>query len=149
MKRINKDKIVRIWSLIIYKLGRSKYNQETPYVIFQSGEKYGGLFYGEYTNHDNQIKIWWRSHTTSKEITSTMIHEYAHYLQYWPWYIRYMNRCTYDNNPYEVEAIRISELYEPEISRYSSDQEWKKLIKKDLKLKKIYESVSNKIVINI
>lgn len=60
-----------------------------------------------------------------------------------------MNRYTYDNNPYEVEAIRISELHEPEISRYSSDLEWKKLIKKDFKLKKIYESVSDKIVINI
>lgn len=149
MKRINKDKIVRIWSLIIHRLGKSKYKQDPPSLVFQSDEKYGGLFYGEYTNYDNRIKIWWKSHTTSKEITSTMIHEYVHYLQYWPWYIRYMNKYTYDKNPYELQAVSISELHEPEISKYTSDHEWRKLLRKEPKLKKIYEAVSDKIIINI
>lgn len=130
-------------------MGKSKYHEDTPYLVFQSGEKYGGLFYGEYTNHDNQVKIWWKSHTTSKEITSTMIHEYVHYLQYWPWYVRYMNKYTYDKNPYELQAVSISRLYEPEITRYCSDSEWKRLIRKDSRLKRIYETVENKIILNI
>lgn len=149
MKRINKDKIARIWSLIVFRLGRSKYRREIPCLSFQSGEKYGGLFFGEYTNHDNQVKIWWKSHTTFKEITSTMIHEYVHYLQYWPWYVRYMNRYTYDKNPYEIEAVLISNLHEPEISKYSGDREWNRLLKREPRLKKIYETLSEQITINI
>jgi hypothetical protein len=149
VKRINRDKIARIWSLIIHRLGKSKYKKELPCLIFRPDEKYGGVFYGEYINYNNLIKIWWKSHTNSKDIILTMIHEYVHHLQYWPWYVRYMNKYKYDKNPYEIQAIEISELYEPEISKYSSDIEWEKILKKDPKLKKIYENVYDKIIINV
>lgn len=60
-----------------------------------------------------------------------------------------MNKYTYDKNPYELQAVSISELHEPEISKYTSDHEWRKLLRKEPKLKKIYEAVSDKIIINI
>jgi len=130
-------------------MGKSKYKKEFPSIVFLDGEKYGGSVFGEYTNYNNEIKIWWKTHSTSKEITSTMIHEYAHYLQFWPWYIRYMKKYPYDKNPYEVEATELSKFYEPEISKYSSEEDWKKLIKSNKKLKKIHESISRKISIKV
>jgi hypothetical protein len=129
-------------------MGKSKYKSEPPVLTFHSGEKYGGMIYGEYYNDGNEIKIWWETHSTSKEITSTLIHEYTHYLQYWPWYIRYMKTYSYDKNPYEIEATNQANFHEPDISRLSTDDEWKKLIRRDKKLKRIYESVESKIIIN-
>lgn len=149
LKRINKEKIVRIWSLIIYTMGRSKYKLEPPLLTFHSGEKYGGSIHGEYCNDLNEIEIWWQSHSTSKEMTSTMIHEYVHHLQFWPWYSRYTKMFGYDNNPYEIEATEKAEIIEPEISRLASDREWRRLIKNDKKLKRIYESVINRITIHV
>ncbi len=147
LKRINKERVLRICSLTIHKLGKSKYKKDSPKILFLSNEKDGGSVFGEYTNYNNEIKIWWKSHSTSKEIALTFIHEYAHYLQFWPWYIRYMKAYSYEKNPYEIEAIRISELFEPEISRFTNDREWQKLLNQNKKLQHIYREISKKVEI--
>jgi hypothetical protein len=147
LKRINKERILRICTLIVHRLGKSKYKKDSPKILLLSNEKDGGSVFGEYTNYNNEIKIWWKSHSTSKDIALTLIHEYAHYLQFWPWYIRYMKSYPYEKNPYELEAIKISELFEPEISRLSSDQEWQKLLHKDKKLQCIYSEIIEKVEI--
>ena len=149
MKRLNKEKITRIWSLIIYIMGKSKYKLSPPDLIFHTGERCGGTIHGEYCNESNEIEIWWQSHSTSREMTSTMIHEYVHHLQFWPWYSRYMRIFGYVNNPYEIEATERAKFLEPEISKLSSDREWRKLIRKDVRLRKIYKLVENKITIHV
>ena len=58
-----------------------------------------------------------------------------------------MKAYPYEKNPYELEAIKISELFEPEISRLSSDQEWQKLLHKDKKLQCIYSEIIEKVEI--
>ena len=83
------------------------YRKDFPKLYFFYGSKKEGkksLTYGEYCNYGNTIKIWCGPHTNFNDLASTMLHEYSHYLQFWPWYTRYKNMYTYETNPYELEA---------------------------------------------
>lgn len=77
-----------------------------------------------------------------------MLHEYAHYLQFWPWYVRYREMYKYDDNPYEVEA-RIMEKEAPDLIRMISPEEWSKAVKKKKKLLRIYRDINKKIIIEL
>ena len=61
----------------------------------------------------NEISIKITGHRTLKNLVRTFIHEYVHYLQpeQGGWYDRYDKKFGYDNNPYEIEAYYISDLY--------------------------------------
>lgn len=150
MKRVNKDKILRIWSLLIYTKGRSKYNKEIPILLVFSGSNNGNSkteLYGEYSYSENVIKVWCGPHTDFADITSTIIHEYTHYLQFWPWYTRYRKMYSYEKNPYEIEAKK-AEKYSSDLLEGISKDYWEFLLKENNRLKRIYEKSQSNVTIN-
>ena len=70
-------------------------------------------FIAMYDASVNEISIKITGHRTLKNLVRTFIHEYVHYLQpeQGGWYDRYDKKYGYDNNPYEIEAYYISDLY--------------------------------------
>lgn len=149
MERINKDKIFRLWSLIINIRGKSRYKKDIPKLYFFHGSKREGkksLTYGEYYNEGNIIKIWCGPHIDFNEMAATMLHEYSHYLQFWPWYTRYKNMYSYEKNPYEIEA-RKSEKLAQDLTKLVSDVLWKREVRKNPGLLKIYNKYTETIII--
>ncbi len=149
MERINKDKIFRLWSLIIHLKGKSKYGKDLPKLYFFYGAKKEGaksLTYGEYYNDGNMIKIWGGPHINFNALASTMLHEYAHYLQFWPWYTRYKNTYSYETNPYELEARKFEKIA-PSLTKLVSDIEWENVIRKNTKIARIYKKSIESIII--
>lgn len=75
-----------------------------------------------------------------------MLHEYAHYLQFWPWYTRYQNRYPYKLNPYEIQAKEMEKMA-PLLIHLTREERWKKMLKKDEKLARIHRRVQMTIEI--
>lgn len=145
MERINKDKVLRLWSLIIHTYGKSKYKKDLPTVYFFYGTNSKSVF-GEYYNQDNHIKIWFGPHDSLKDIAATMLHEYAHHLQFWPWYTRYDKKYTYYKNPYELQAKEMEKLA-PDLMEMICDKEWENIIRKKRDLPAIYNRARQMISI--
>lgn len=103
---------------------------------------------GEYLYKENEIQIWWKPHSDFKDLASTILHEYTHYLQFWPWYSRYQKIYSYEKNPYEVEA-NLSESVAPDFIKDISDDNWNYHIKRNPKLRKIYESSESLVRFNV
>lgn len=146
MERISKDRVLRLWSIIAFRNGKSKYRKDFPNLALHP-ETNNGKTIGEYYISKNTINIWWKPHSDFKELASTLLHEYAHYLQFWPWYSRYEKIYSYDKNPYEIQANQF-ETKAPDVIREISEENWKSLIKKNPKLRKLYEQAEEKIEIN-
>ena len=149
MKRINEERILRVWSLIIYKKGKSKYKKGLPDLRFVPGsikDPKGLLKVGEYNRYKNSVFIWWEKHTDSKDITSTLLHEYTHYLQFWPWYIRYSNTHKYKENPYEIEANE-SERDTKYYIEQTSNKIWGSLISRKRDLARLYRKITSTITV--
>lgn len=74
---------------------------------------------GEYDREDNTISLRVQSHRTIYNLANTVIHEYIHYLQptHAGWYERYHNHYGYTENPYEIEAFHLGDLYAVECAR--------------------------------
>jgi len=72
-----------------------------------------------YDKEDNQIDIRVQGHRTIYNLANTVIHEYIHYLQptHGNWYERYDKMWGYNNNPYEVEAYLMGDLYASECAQ--------------------------------
>lgn len=68
---------------------------------------------GEYDRKDNIISLRIQGHRTIYNLANTIIHEYIHYLQPTAgnWYERYDAKYGYKNNPYEIEAYHLGDLY--------------------------------------
>jgi hypothetical protein len=147
LERIDKDRVLRLWSVILYTQGKSKYKKDFPEIhFFKSNKK--NTNYGEYYNNGNIIKIWWKDHGGIVELAKTMVHEYAHYLQFWPWYNRYNAIYGYENNPYEVQA-RDLEKIAPSLVELTRIDNWCELLIKDKKLKRLYKKVKNTVTVEI
>ena len=142
MERINKDRILKIWSLIVFRKGKSKYGKPIPNLILINRPNQTRTI-GEYIYEDNSIKIWFQDHCDFRELTSTILHEYTHYLQFWPWYSRYQKMYSYKDNPYEIQA-NLSESEAPFFIKEISQEKWKSNIKNQ-RLKKIYGSSNRRI----
>lgn len=141
MERIDRDKILRLWSLIVYIKGKSKYNKGVPDLIVLGGSKTKRSkleTFGEYYYTDNIIKIWCGPHIDFEDLASTILHEYTHYLQFWPWYTRYRNMYKYDENPYEIEA-KNSENLATDLVKMVSESVWRKFVRSNRKVLRIYE----------
>jgi len=141
------DKIIRLWSLVVYVKGKSKYNKGIPNLIVFRGSKSRRSnieTFGEYYHNDNVIKIWCGPHINFSDFASTILHEYSHYLQFWPWYTRYRKMYTYEKNPYEIEA-KESEKYAQELIKRVSEKEWKKFTRGNQKILEIYEETETRI----
>lgn len=89
---------------------RKKYK---PKLVFKTQEKKykNSLIYGNYCFYRNIITIFLPNNTTVKDIISTTIHEYTHYLQKRLKYRVYEQYYYYSTNPYEREAKRNEEKY--------------------------------------
>lgn len=75
---------------------------------------------GLYDMDENLITIRIRGHKTFCNLSKTIIHEYVHYLQprVGNWYDRHLRRYGYENNPYEIEAYYIANLYGRECAQF-------------------------------
>jgi Zn-dependent peptidase ImmA (M78 family) len=69
------------------------------------------FFYGNYCFYRNRIVIYISNCKTYKDIASTIIHEYTHYLQSRTKYEEYEKLYYYSTNPYERQAKRNEEKY--------------------------------------
>jgi uncharacterized protein YjaZ len=67
--------------------------------------------YGNYCFWRNKITLHEPTCITIKDVVSTVIHEYTHYLQSRPKYLEYQKKYFYSTNPYEREAKRNEEKY--------------------------------------
>ncbi len=144
LERINKERILRLWTLVIYEKGRSQYRRDLPDLVISGGEN--GLSIGEYV--PNTIRIWVGPHLNFKEIASTLLHEYEHYLQFWPWYTRYMKMYGYKKNPYEAKAIE-AELLAPLLIQETTDDSWKALCRKNKEIKRLHLKYSKSVRFNV
>ena len=73
-----------------------------------------------------------------------MLHEYSHYLQFWPWYTRYKNMYSYETNPYEIEA-KESEKLAPNLTKMVSDSVWEREIRKNPDIARIHQITSQTV----
>jgi uncharacterized protein YjaZ len=69
------------------------------------------VFYGNYCFYRNRIVIYIPNCNTYKDIISTIIHEYTHYLQSRTKYEEYEKVHCYSTHPYERQAKRNEEKY--------------------------------------
>lgn len=67
--------------------------------------------YGEYCYNNNWLTINIRQCINIKDIVSTTIHEYTHFLQKLDDYAKKTKEVGYNDNPYEVEARENEKLY--------------------------------------
>ena len=76
-------------------------------------------FLALYDKEDNEILVRIQGHRTIYNLATTIIHEYIHYLQptHGNWYERYDSMYGYDDNPYEIEAYHLGEIYSVECAR--------------------------------
>lgn len=70
-----------------------------------------GIPYGEYYFIENRIVIYDSKCKSIKDVVSTVIHEYTHYLQSMKKYFEYFNTHYYSTHPFEREAIKNSNFY--------------------------------------
>lgn len=64
------------------------------------------VYYGNYCHNRNQITIYINNCSTLKELISTIIHEYTHYLQPMGRYKEYEKYYYYSTHPFERQAKR-------------------------------------------
>ena len=147
MERIDKDRVLRLCSIIMYTQGKSKYKKDFPVIYFFKSNK-KNTNYGEYYNHSNTIKIWWKDHGGLGELARTVVHEYAHYLQFWPWYNRYKALYGYENNPYEIQARELEKIAS-NLVELTRMERWDETIRKDRKLRRIYNIVKGSVTVEL
>ena len=69
------------------------------------------LVFGNYCFWRNKITLYIPHCKTIRDVVSTTIHEYTHYLQSRNRYLDYQRNQYYSTNPYEREAKRNEEKY--------------------------------------
>lgn len=76
-------------------------------------------FLAFYDREDNIIDLRIQGHRNIYNLANSVIHEYVHYLQptHGNWYERYEKVHGYQNNPYEIEAHLLGDLYAVECAR--------------------------------
>lgn len=74
--------------------------------------------FGTYCSYRNTIYIYLNNCETIKDIVSTIIHEYTHYLQSSTKYSYYQSVYYYTQNPFEIEAKKNEEKYSDNCLNY-------------------------------
>jgi Zn-dependent peptidase ImmA (M78 family) len=69
------------------------------------------VYYGNYCLYKNQITIYINNCETLKNLVSTIIHEYTHYLQPMGRYKEYEKYYYYSTHPFERQARRNETKY--------------------------------------
>ena len=79
--------------------------KSTPLSLVMCDNPYDECYLGEYDPVDNQINIFTDEIGSLGALTSTIVHEYTHYLQpILTKYAKMLDEYGYDKHPYEVEA---------------------------------------------
>jgi Zn-dependent peptidase ImmA (M78 family) len=74
--------------------------------------------FGSYDAEKNKIIIYHENCLTVKDIVSTVIHEYTHYLQSNKGYFMFMEYYDYNSHPFEQEARVNEQKYTNRCVRY-------------------------------
>jgi len=69
------------------------------------------VYYGNYCSNKNQITIYIKNCDSMKDLISTIIHEYTHYLQPMGRYKEYEKYYYYSTHPFERQAKRNETRY--------------------------------------
>jgi hypothetical protein len=86
-----------------YELG-TNFRRPVPKVVVMNNP-YDEGYYGEYDPETNEIHVYGDVCKNLGRLTSTIIHEYTHYLQpIASKYYKLLKEHGYDNHPHEVEA---------------------------------------------
>jgi hypothetical protein len=129
--RITKKLLKRIeesFNMIVEDFGESKYHSDIPYLdilpresILEYNDDFADgkvrkkdleLIQGWFDPNDNSIVLILENIDSVGEAIKTILHEYRHYLQCPSWIQRYYNMgYTYDNHPYEIQALESEELW--------------------------------------
>ncbi len=121
-------RIEESFNMIVDDFGESKYHADIPYLdimkrtdIMEFSEDFADgkvrkkdleLIQGWFDPNENSIVLILENIDSIKDVIKTILHEYQHYLQCPSWIQRYYNMgYTYDNHPYEVEAVKCEELW--------------------------------------
>ena len=72
---------------------------------------------GDYDFDDNIITVYKGTHRSVINLIHTIIHEWCHYKQSKSKYYQYDLKYGYENNPFEIQANEIAELYKFQCKR--------------------------------
>ena len=72
---------------------------------------------GDYDFDENLITVYKNSHRSVINLIHTIIHEWCHYKQSKKKYYQYDEAYGYENNPFEIQANEIAELYKFQCKR--------------------------------
>lgn len=114
---------LRVLDWCISNYGPSKFNGPYPHVEFRKGDWSNEDVCGYYCDIENLIFLNKDKNKSFTELVKTIIHEYAHYKQNMKHYAVLSEYLSYNNNPLEKQAQKIT------------DRDYRKCI---LELKKLY-----------
>jgi len=100
-----------IFRKIVETFGQSKHYNWLPSLVLyvdESASWNGMWLYGDFDFEDKCITINVASHRTLRQLVSTILHEYKHYLQSPTWYTRHEAAYRYAEHPYEHEADKFA-----------------------------------------
>ena len=115
-KEIKRCVYLTVW-YCRYELGVNK-RRPVPQVklIPVQGDTY---YYGQYDPSDNEIHVFTDEVRTLGQLTSTIIHEYTHYLQpIVSKYYKLLKEHGYDNHPFEIEARENERVHNRRVLHY-------------------------------
>lgn len=99
--------VYNIYEDIKRAFGKSKYYSWLPNLILytDASASWNGMWlYGDFDVEDKCITVNIAAHRTLRQVVSTILHEYRHYLQSPSWYTQYEKMCKYAEHPYEKDA---------------------------------------------
>lgn len=105
-------------------LGVNRRKSCTPNVVLDTNP-YETVYYGEYCPNENVISIFLDEMSGLGQITSTIIHEYTHYLQpIATKYYKLLKEHGYDNHPHEIEARDNERIHNRRVLHYIRTKMW-------------------------
>lgn len=99
---------LRVLDWCITNYGASKYNGPYPHVEFRKEDITTERLAGYYCDIENVIFLNKDHHLTIRELIKTIIHEYTHYKQNMKHYYVLSEYLSYDNNPLEKQAKKVT-----------------------------------------
>jgi uncharacterized protein YjaZ len=122
IKDLSKKELKKIVGLTLdyceSELGVNRRKSRTPNVVLTTNP-YDTVYYGEYCPTENVISIFLDEMSSLGQITSTIVHEYTHYLQpIATKYYKLLKEHGYDNHPHEIEARDNERIHNRRVLHY-------------------------------
>ena len=103
---INREIVEKAYWLCVNHYGYSKWQEDVPYLVANYRRSNN---WGCFEPWTNIIRIYLSNLDNVVDLSHTVIHEYAHYLQRPTWITRYLSIYKYEDNPYEIQADAIAD----------------------------------------